>query len=207
LTNFDVIIVQVQMSFTKTKTQILFFLNLYFEFFISHISHLTQHSTINITLKWHHKNAFNNIIVLLSFDDCSMCFWAHLIVIAPLELIFEIVKQPISNHVDVWMIYYLGIWHLIIHDLIILWYGKLIFIFVLSNLLPLWNLFWTQIFAHKSWPNVLVNLTWWSTWNVTSTICSQRPPKFMGNQGVWCFLVLGFEPIFQVQFGLASCID
>jgi hypothetical protein len=31
------------------------------------ISQLTQHSTINMALKWHHKNIFNKIIVFTNF--------------------------------------------------------------------------------------------------------------------------------------------
>jgi len=50
------------MSFTKTKTQ-----NNFFEFFNIHISHLAQHSMINMTLDWHHKNISNKIIIFIEF--------------------------------------------------------------------------------------------------------------------------------------------
>jgi hypothetical protein len=55
------------MSFTKIKTQNNFFFNFNFEFFNTHISHLAQHSTINMTLKWNHKNIYNKIIVFVEF--------------------------------------------------------------------------------------------------------------------------------------------
>jgi hypothetical protein len=62
----------------KPKQKIIFF-----EFFNIHISHLAQHSTINMALKWHHKNISNKNTILLSFGGRSMFFLACLIVIAP----------------------------------------------------------------------------------------------------------------------------
>ncbi len=39
----------------------------YFEFFNIHISHLSQHSIINMALKRNHKNIYNKIIVFIEF--------------------------------------------------------------------------------------------------------------------------------------------
>jgi hypothetical protein len=39
----------------------------FFEFFNTHISHLVQHSTINMALKWHHKNISNKSILFIEF--------------------------------------------------------------------------------------------------------------------------------------------
>jgi hypothetical protein len=49
----------------KPKPKIIFFE--IFEFFNNHISHLTQHSTINMALKWDHKNIFNKITIFIKF--------------------------------------------------------------------------------------------------------------------------------------------
>jgi hypothetical protein len=62
---FDAIVVQVQMSFTKTKTQNI--LNFYFELFNTDISHLAQESTINMAIMWHHKNISNKITIFIEF--------------------------------------------------------------------------------------------------------------------------------------------
>jgi hypothetical protein len=45
------------------KTNWIFILN----FFNIHISHLTLHSMINMTLKWHHKNISNKITIFIEF--------------------------------------------------------------------------------------------------------------------------------------------
>jgi hypothetical protein len=50
----------------KPKPKIIF-LNFCFEFFNIHISHLTLHSMINMSLKWHHKNISNKIIIFIKF--------------------------------------------------------------------------------------------------------------------------------------------
>ncbi len=50
----------------KSKPKIIF-LKFYFEFFNTHISHLTQHFMLNMALKWHHKNISNNIIIFVEF--------------------------------------------------------------------------------------------------------------------------------------------
>jgi hypothetical protein len=50
----------------KPKPKIIF-LNFYFQFFNTHISHLAQHCTINMELKWHHKNISNNITIFIEF--------------------------------------------------------------------------------------------------------------------------------------------
>jgi hypothetical protein len=49
----------------KSKPKIMFFF--FLEFLNIHISHLTQHSIINMALKWHHKNISNKITVFIEF--------------------------------------------------------------------------------------------------------------------------------------------
>jgi hypothetical protein len=51
LTAFNLIVVQVQRSFIKTKTQNDLFLKKYFEFINIHISHFTQLPMITMALK------------------------------------------------------------------------------------------------------------------------------------------------------------
>jgi len=83
LTAFDVIIVQIQRSFIKTKTQ-----NNFFEFLFwilqHYINHLAQHSMIKMTLKWHHKNISNKITILTKLCGHPTCFLACLIMIVPM---------------------------------------------------------------------------------------------------------------------------
>jgi hypothetical protein len=67
LTSFDAIVVQVQMSFTKIEIKNNVFWFFFGEFLNIHISHLTRHSTINMALKWHHKNIYNKITVFIEF--------------------------------------------------------------------------------------------------------------------------------------------
>ncbi len=67
MTTINAIVVQIQRSFTKTKTQNNFFLKKFGEFFNIHITHVSQHSMINMALKWHHKNVFNKIIIFIEF--------------------------------------------------------------------------------------------------------------------------------------------
>jgi hypothetical protein len=71
----------------KPKPNIYIFLNFCFEFFNIHINHLALHSMINMTLKWHHKNISNKIIILIEFwwlfdvlfgsFDCDYTHVAH----------------------------------------------------------------------------------------------------------------------------------
>jgi hypothetical protein len=42
------------------------------------INHLAQHSTINMALKWHHKNTSNKIIVFIEFWQSSDVFFDSL---------------------------------------------------------------------------------------------------------------------------------
>jgi hypothetical protein len=51
----------------KPKPNFILFWIFVFEFFNTHISHLTQHSMINMALKWHHKNIFNKITIFIEF--------------------------------------------------------------------------------------------------------------------------------------------
>jgi hypothetical protein len=62
LAAFDAIVIQVQNSFIKTKTQ-----KKYFEFFNIHINHLSLHSMTNMALMWHCKNISNKIIIFIKF--------------------------------------------------------------------------------------------------------------------------------------------
>jgi hypothetical protein len=77
LTIFCATVVQVQRSFIKTKTQfIIIFLKICFECFNIHISHLALHSIIDMTLKWHHKNISNKIIVFIKFWQLPNVFFS-----------------------------------------------------------------------------------------------------------------------------------
>ncbi len=61
---FDTIVVQVQKSFTQTKTLFIYLFNS--STFIC-ISHLAQNSMITKALKWHHKNISNKITAFIEF--------------------------------------------------------------------------------------------------------------------------------------------
>jgi len=50
----------------KSKPKIMFF-DFFLQFLNIHISHLTQHSTINMALKWQHKDISNKITVFIEF--------------------------------------------------------------------------------------------------------------------------------------------
>jgi hypothetical protein len=67
---FDAIVVQVQRSIIKTKTQIIIF-----EIFNIHINHLTLHSMINMALKWYHTNIFKKIFSFIKLWWRLTCFF------------------------------------------------------------------------------------------------------------------------------------
>jgi len=68
----------------KPKPKI-FFLNIFFEFFNVHISHLALHSMINMALKWHHKNISNNFTIFIKFWRLPNMLLVRLIVTTPIR--------------------------------------------------------------------------------------------------------------------------
>jgi hypothetical protein len=84
-------------------------LNFYFEFFNTHISHLAQHSIINMALKWHHKNISNKIMVFIEFWWLQHVFWLDWLWLHPNPKFEDIhnfhINSPIKKmfHEDAWL--------------------------------------------------------------------------------------------------------
>jgi hypothetical protein len=81
---FYAIVVQVQRSFNKTKTQNNFFSIFILNFSKNHIFHLIELPMITMGLKWHHENIFNKIQFSKNFGGRLTWFLARLIVTAPI---------------------------------------------------------------------------------------------------------------------------